>query len=446
MKIVIAGAGEVGTYLAKLLSRGNNDIILIDTRQDRLRKVESHVDLMVIEGSATSIEILLNANIKSTDLFIGVLESESANLLACSLAKRLGAAKTIARIDNIEYINPENNHHFLDMGIDSLIYPEKLASQEIVNLLHQSGTSSAFSFSGGKLSIISVRLDKNSLIVNKSLIDIAKMGDSIDFRIIAITRNLTTIIPRGSDIIRENDVIYVILNTAGIDEFMEYTGKRRIDVKNVMILGGSRIAKNTAMALESVTNVKIIEVDKNRCFELADALPRSLVINADGRSIDTLLEEGLANTDAFIAVTGNTDTNILSCLLAKQNGVKRTIAEIENIDYISLAEKLGVETIINKKRIAASHIFRFTTKAQVSDAQFITGTDAEALEFIVQHDAKITKKPLRALSFPDGAIVGGVIRGNTSFIATGTTQILAFDKVVVFVLPEAIDKIVDFFK
>lgn len=446
MKIVIAGAGEVGTYLAKLLSKGNNDITVIDTNDEKLKDIESHVDLLTIKGSATSISILKNANIKSADLFIAVMETEAINIVASSLAKKLGVQKTIARIDNLEYTNPENKRHFLHLGIDSMIYPEILASEEIVALLRQTGTTGTFDFSGGRLSLFVIKLEEGAPIIDKTLVEAAKLDNSFNYRAVAITRNSQTLIPRGSDKFYKNDTVYVVTNQSGVNKLMKYTGKEQIAVKNVMILGGSRIGINTASALEGGTNVKLLEIDKEKCFQIADRLPHTLIINADGRNIESLLEEGLKKMDAFVAVTGNTDTNILSCILAKQHGVKRTIAEIENMDYINLAENLGIETIINKKRIAASHIFKFTTAGKISDLQCLTGTDAEVMVFVATEKSKIIEKELRSLDFPKNAIIGGVIRGRSSFIATGDCRIRPNDKVVVFAQPEAINKVVEFFK
>lgn len=445
MKIIIVGAGDVGTHLAKMLSNENHDIVVIDLNEDKLKFIDSNFDLLTVVGSSTSFQTLKDANVKRCDLFIAVTESEDANIVSAILAKKLGAQKVIARIDNQEYLQPTNRSHFLSLGIDSIIYPERLAAKEIVALLNQSGTTEYVDFSGGKLSLYVVKLDSNAPIINKTLLEAMQMHKGFEYRAVAISRKGETIIPRGSDVFRESDTVYVITNRAGSRDMLKYAGKKNISIKNIMILGGSRIGMRTAKALEGHTNIKLIEIDKDKSFKLADILNNTLVINGDGRNTDLLEEEGLKNMDAFIAVTGDSETNIISCIMAKKMGVKRTIAEIENLDYINIAENMGIDTVINKKLITASNIFRFTMNAEVSSIRCLTGSDAEVLEFVAKPNSKSTSAPLRELDFPKDAIVGGIIRGNTSFIAKGDTQIRDNDRVVVFSLPEALSKIEHFF-
>lgn len=444
MKIIVAGAGEVGSHLAKMLSSEFHDIIVIDPDEESLKTINSNLDLLTITGSATSFETLLDAKIKRADLFIAVTHSEETNITASIIAKKLGAKKTIARVDNYEYIEPENILHFTSLGIDYLMYPERIAAREIVDLLGHAEIFESVDFSEGKLSLYVLKLDENALVINQTLMEIAKEKE-IEFRAVAITRQGQTIIPRGQDQFELNDLVYVVTNKAGIKDVMKYSGKKRIDIKNVMILGGSRIGKRVAKSLENRYNIKLIEIDKDKSAKLADYLQNTLVINGDGRNIDLLVEEGLQNMDTFIAVTGNSETNILSCVLAKKMGVKKTIAEIENIDYIDLGESMGIDTIINKKLITASRIFKFTMSAEVETMKCLTGSDADVLEFVAKADSKITKGKLKDIDFPRDAIVGGVIRGNKAFIAKGDTHINAEDRVVVFALPSAVKKLEKFF-
>lgn len=441
MKIIVAGAGEVGTHLAKMLSNENHDIVVIDPEENNLKGIEN-LDLLTVQGSATSFSILKEANIRKADLFIAVTRHEDTNITAAMLSKKLGAKKTIARIDNKEFLFPSNKEYFENIGIDYLIYPENIAVRELVNLVSQSGTVDFFDFSGGKLSLFVIKLEENAPLINQTLLQATNNGSSdLEYRAVAITRNSQTIIPRGVDTFKANDIIYVISNPSGIKELMQFSGKERVQVKNIMILGGSRVGIGAANQLENKFNVKLVEEDKEKCFKLAGILNNTLIINGDGRNIDMLIDEGLKNMDAFIAVTGNAETNILSCLLAKQIGVKRTIAEIENIDYIHIAENMGIDTIINKKLITAGRIFRFTRSAEVSNIKCLTGTDAEVLEFIAHKGSKVTKGKLNEIDFPKDSIVGGVIRDNMSFIAMGDTQIKPNDRVVVFALPTAFTKL-----
>lgn len=444
MKIIVAGAGEVGTHLAKMLSSEFHDIMVIDPDEESLKNIGSNLDLLTIKGSATSFEVLKDAKVKRADLFIAVTHSEETNITATIIAKKLGAKKTVARVDNNEYIEPENISHFTSLGIDYLIYPERIAAREVVNMLGQGEIFESVDFSGGKLSLYVIKLDEKALILNQTLTSISS-EQTTDFRAVAITRKGKTIIPRGNDQFQLNDLAYVVTNRAGIKDVMKYSGKKKIEIKDIMILGGSRIGKRVAKSLENRFNIKLIEINKEKSAELADHLSNSLVIAGDGRNIDLLNEEGLANMDTFIAVTGNSETNILSCLLAKKMGVKKTIAEIENIDYIDLGESMGIDTIINKKLITASRIFTFTMSAEVETMKCLTGSDADVLEFVAKENSRITNASLRKIDFPKDAIVGGIIRGNKSFIATGDSVIKPDDRVVVFALPSAVKKLDNFF-
>ena len=445
MKIIIAGAGSVGIHLTKLLSEELHDIVVIDVNKERLNSVLSLYDVLTLNGSAASFETLREAGVKKCDLFISVTRNEEINILSGILAKKLGAKNTIARIENQEHQLPLNKAHYLDLGIDSLIYPQKLAAREIISLLGQTGTTEVYDFQGGKLSLFVIKLDANAPVINKSLRETSNLDNKFVYRAVAITRNNRTIIPRGDEIFQENDLVYVITNQLGVNNLIKFSGQKQLVTKNIMILGGSRIGIRTAKELEKNSNIKLIEKNRSKCLEITDLLNNTLVINGDGRDIEVLIQEGLEKMDAFIAATGNSETNIFSCLIAKQHGVKKTIAEVENIDYISIAKNMGIDAIINKKQIAASYIFRFTMKTEVNSIFCFMTSKAEVLEFIVKQNAKITQKPLKDIGFPKDAIIGGVVRGKSSFIASGDTHIKADDKVVVFALPDAIYKVGKYF-
>lgn len=442
MKIIIVGAGEVGTYLAKMLSAINNEIIIIDDSHiDNLKQLDSNYDLLSLNKYPASISALKDANIKKTDLFIAVTPYETENILSCIIAKKLGAKKTAARIDNIEYMHTNNKKFFEELGVDAMIYPEKLAAEEIGRLLRQTGVTKVFDFANRTLTLSVIRLSEKAPIVNKKLSEMGNFFDSSKYRVVAITRNSKTLIPTGENQFKINDLVYFVSEHDNIENVLKHTGKEKYQIKNVMILGGSKIGKKTAKELEHSFNVKLLEPNKQRCIELADFLDNTLVVNTDGRNVNVLLEEGIEKMDAFIAVTGNSETNILMCIQADKLGVKRTIAEIENLDFIDLAANMGIATVINKKLIAAGTIYRYTTRGSVSTVQCLPGTDAEVFEFDVRKGAKITRKNLSNIDFPEGAIIGGIIRNKKSIIANGDCQVAAGDKVVVFTLPEAIEKI-----
>ncbi len=449
MKIVIAGAGDVGSHLAKMLVEEFHTITVIDHDESRLRKVSEVGDLLVIHGMPNSIEMLEQAGVNKADLFIAVYPAveQDVNIVSAMFAKQMGAKKVISRINNDEYLQSEHSTLFTDMGIDYLFYPEKNAVAEILDLLQQTGSTEFMDFSGGRLQLIAYKLEANAPIVDKVLRDISESDKMIEYRAVAITRNGKTIIPTGKDEFKKDDLVFIISSREGASEVMKRSGKSNIKVNKLLILGGTAIGVMLATALEEeVTTVKLIDADRERCDELAEKLNNTLVINGDIRNTDLLIEEDVKSVDAFVAVTGSSETNILSCILAKRLGVKKTIAEIEDIDYIQLAENMGVDTVINKKLLTASRIFRFTMGSNVQSMKLLNGSKAEVLEFIVKADSLITKGKIRDLDFPKDAIIGGVMRGDEAFIAVGDSEIKPYDRVVVVTLPSAIHKINKFFR
>jgi trk system potassium uptake protein TrkA len=448
MKIIIAGAGDVGTHLAKMLGNEDHELTVIDSDEGRLNHVGEIADIIPIYGSPTSIATLEKAEVRKSDLFIAVspAQEQDVNIISAMLAKKMGAGRVTARINNDEYLKNENKLLFTEMGIDLLFYPEKIASHEIIDLLKQTGTSEFMDFSGGKLQLIVFRLDDGAPLIDKTLSDYSKPGIELIYRAVAIARDGHTIIPRASTKFKERDLVFVISKRSGAQEVMTYSGKNNIDVKRLMIVGGGRIGEMVAKKLEtSVDYIKLIERRRERCDVLNERLNKTLVINGDARNTDLLIEEDVNDFDAFVAVTSSSETNILSCVMAKKMGVAKTIAEVENIDYIKLAEGMGVDAVINKKLITASRIFRFTLSNKVQSIKCLNGSDAEILEFIVNPNSNITKDKLRNIGFPKDAIIGGVIRGTQSFIAVGDTEIMPYDRVVVFSLPTALSKVNKFF-
>ena len=445
MKIVIAGVGEVGSHLAKMLGSEYHEITVVDNDPKRLESIAGMVDVIVVEGDCTTFATLKKAAVRKADLYIAVLPEETSNVVSAMLAKQLGARKTIARIDNNEYLEPNNKEMFINMGIDYLFYPEKAAAQEVINLLGHTSTTEYVDFSGGKLSLVVFKIDAASPLIDKSLIEITGDRDSLPYRTVAISRDGETIIPRGNDRFQEGDNIYVIANQSAEKEVVAFSGKTDIDIKNMMILGGSKIGVQVASELQDEVNIKLVDYTPEKAYKLAEQLERTLIINEDGRNTDAMIEEGLSNMDAFLAVTGRAETNILAAMLAKRLGVKKVIAEVENLNYINLAENMGIDTIINKKLIMASNIFRFTMSTDVQAIKCLTGCDAEVLEFIAKPNSPATKGQIRELDFPHDAVIGGIVRGDRSYIATGSMEINAFDRVVVFALPSAIARIGRFF-
>ena len=423
MKIIISGAGEVGSHLAKMLRNEANDICVIDSNQQRLTALSETADVVTVCGNPASIEVLKNAGAEKADLFVAVNPSTSQNVnVVCSaLAKSLGSKKVVCRVNNEEYLAYDNKYLFSDMGIDLLFYPEKIAAGEIVDLLKRSASTEAMEFGRGKLQISVYKLEEDSPIIDKTLLDFSRDFADAEtrFRVVAIARGNETIIPKIDTRFRYHDLVFIISRRDGNAPLMEYLGKKDIEIKSLMMVGGGPIAEMVAKQLgRQMESIKIIEEDKNRCLYLSEHLGDNVtIVNGDGRNTDLLIEESLRSTDAFVALTESSETNILTCVAAKKCGIARTIAEVENLEYIRLAEDMGVDAVINKKLITAGRIFKFTLSDKIRFIKYMSGTNAEVLEYITAPGSKITSAQLKDLDFPGDAVIGGLIRGNESIIA-----------------------------
>ncbi len=448
MKIIIAGAGEVGFHLAKLLSFESQDITLIDIDKECLNYADTHLDIRVVKGDATSIGVLKDARVDNVDLLIAVTASETINITVCVLAKQLGAKRTIARISNTEFIENKEEVGFIKFGIDELISPEALAASEIELLLNQSAFNDSYEFEDGLLTMVGTILSETALFVGKTVREAATVFPELHFMPIAIQRKGTqyTIIPRGDTKFRSGDQVYFVTSKGGVEELYKLIGKVKSQIKKVMILGGSKIGYKTARDLcDHKFRVKLIEKNRDKAFDLADDLPNALIINGDGRNVGLLEEEGIEDMDAYIAVTGNSETNIMSCLVAKSKGVGKTIALVENMDYFQLSHSIGIDTLINKKLLAANTIFRFIRKGEVVAMTKLNTMNAELLEFIVSPTSEVSNNLIKDLDFPRSAIIAGVIRDGKGVIPLGDFYVKAGDRVVVCCLPKSIKKIEQLF-
>ena len=446
MRIVIAGMGDVGYQLAKQLSSESHDIIAIDTNSERLSYSDQMADILTINGSATSIEILKRASIEKADLFVAVTSSEEVNITSAILGKKLGSKRTIARISNAEYLEPEKGINFTELGVDFMIYPEELAALETVNLINRTAATDVLEFEGGRLSVVGIRLDKNAPIVQKKVYEVAQEFQNIDFRVVAIHRNFKTIVPSGNDKFLPNDQVFVISKPQGHETILKLAGKENLKFDNIMILGGGKIGRRVASLLSDKMSVKLIDSDPEKAFELADKLPNTLIIKGDGRDIDLLAQEGIIDVDAYVAVTEDAETNIISCLLAKHLGVKKAIALVDKVDYVPLTQTIGLDSLINKKLISANNIVRFIKKGELVSYSALEGIDAVLLEYIAQPGSEITESNLAKLDLPKGTIIGGYIRNDEGFIGIGDSKIIPGDKVVVFSLPDSVTKLEKFFE
>lgn len=433
MKIIICGAYGIGTHLAKMLSRNHEDITLIDEDDERLAQIGSDFDLLTAQASPSSIKALREAGAEHADLFIAVTPEESLNITSCVLAKALGAKKTVAKISNSEYTAPELQDFFSGLGISSLIYPEKLAAVDIINGLKMSWVRQRWDVHNGALVMLAIKLRETCEILNNPLKNLC--GPDDPYHVVAIKRLNETIIPGGNDELKLYDLAYFMTTTQYIPYIRKIVGKELyVDVKNVMIMGGGATAVRAINTMPDYLDTKLIEINEERCEELNNLLDddKALIINGDGRDTQLLMEEGIKNTQAFVALTNNAETNILACLTAKRLGVRKTVAMVENVDYVSMAESLDIGTIINKKAIAASHIYQIMLDAEVMNMRFIMSANADVAEFVAQEGSRVTKKPVKDLGLPKEATIGGLVRGDEGMLVSGHTQIQAGDIVMVF--------------
>ncbi len=447
MNIIIAGDGEVGFYLAKSLSQLDYNITVVDPHSELLARLEKETDLLTIAGDSTSPRVLDDAKVGECDLLLSVLHDEPVNLMTCILAKRLGARKTVARITNAELLATKYKDTLRDMGVDELVCPERIAAKEITNLLHHTVATEFFDFSGGLLTMYVVRLGSESPVVGKSVKESAQVYSSLQVRIVAILRHGETVIPHSDTVFESGDMAYIVSKANQMDGVKRIAGSVDFEIKKVMIAGGGRIGRFAAQTLEKEKRITLVEQNRRRCKDLAEVLSNTLILNGDATDIELLKEEGLTTNDAFIAVTDSSETNVLTCLHARKLGIRKTIALVENTGFINISQDIGIDTIINKKLITASYIARFIVKGDAVSSKWLSGTNAELIEFVVGRHAVATKVTIGELRLPEGrATIGGIIRGRETLLPTRDTQLREKDKVVVFALPSAMERVSKLFE
>ena len=444
MRVIIVGAGEVGTHLAKLLSEEEMEISLLDESRERLGFLDADYDMLTKVGSPTSIHDLQDIGVKNVDLFIAVTPVETENITSCLIANQLGAKRTLARIDNYEYLLPGNKGLFEQMGLNHLIYPEVLAANEIEESLRTNWMRFHLSLCHGAMELCVVKVREGAAVVNKTFS--SGIYNHGRFRIVAIKRESDTIIPRGNDQVLAGDVVYVVCNREEMDFLREQLGKHQGEIRNIIFFGGSRITRKAALALPEDLNIKVLEKDREVCTQLSEKLPHALIINADGSDMSVLKEEGIQDADAFVAVTDSSEANIFACLAAKRFGVGKTIAEVENIDYIPMAEALDIGTVLNKKTIAASYIYQMLLDTSVLNIHNLTSADAEIVVFIAKEGSRITRAKIRDMELPEDTNIGAIVRAGEGVLVNGETRIIANDQVVVFCKKHVLRRLEHFFK
>ena len=439
MRIVIAGTGEVGSHLAKLLSREEQDIVVVDDNAQKLAMLDANYNLMTCLGSPVSFRTLADAGVDEADLFIAVTPYEECNVTACSIAHYLGAKRTVARIDNYEFMKPEHKGYFNSIGISDVIYPEYLAAVEIKTALKRVWARNWFELKDGEIILIGVKVRENAEIVGHQLKELTMSQHN--YHVSAIKRRRQTIIPRGDDVIMSHDIIYFTTTPDHVEYIRKICNKISYKVKRIMIMGGSRIAVRLVQMAPPDWKITIIESDADRCRRLPELCPECEIIHADGKDNDVLIDEGISETDAFIALTDSSETNILACLTAKEFGVNKTIAEVENIQLIYQAEGLNIGTIINKKLLASSKIFQVLIDSDTESSKFMSLADAEVAELEVKPGSKISRRPVRDLTLSRDITLGGLVRDGKGMLVTGNTVFQPGDRVVVFCLSGQIHKL-----
>lgn len=438
MKIVIAGAGEVGMHLAKLLSFEEQDIIVIDEDAEKLDLLDSSYNLMTVKGSPTSFYAQKDANVQNCDLFVAVTPSETTNLVACSIAKGLGAQTTVARISHYGFMDPANKKTMIRMGVDRLIYPEYLAAAEIITALEHSWVRNWFELHEGQIILVGVRIRDNAPLAGKLLKDVGASGK---LHISAIRRNRETIIPRGNDSMESGDVLYITATRENIDEVIRMCGKEQEKIKKVLIMGGSKIAIRLTDMAKGRYKFTIIDNNKDVCMNLPEKCPDAHIIHGDARDPEVLAEAGIDNCDAFVALSPSSETNILTTLSAKEYGIKKSVAEVEDMQFISQAEALGIGSVLNKKLLASSTIFQLLLDSDTSSSKCLALSDAEVAELEVRPNAKITKAPVKDLNLDRSMTLAALIRNGKGMLVNGNTMFMPGDKVMVFCLTGALHKV-----
>ncbi|MDM8520650.1 Trk system potassium transporter TrkA [Anaerolineales bacterium HSG6] len=441
MNILIIGAGDIGFQLSKQLSRQKHDITMIEADQQKMMRASEQLDAIVIAGNGGSYRTLEEAQLQKMGIVAAMTDRDEVNLMACRLAKRSGVPTTIARVRHPQYTTPDFILSPDELGTDLIIHPEKETADAVLHLIHQSCAAYAIELDNGKIDVLGVHLEQNSPLLDIPLMDlIQKYGDP-PMRIVAIDRNYHTIIPGGDDKLIYGDEVFVICDPEYTPTFISLAGKKDRPMRNVMILGGGLIGQFIATSLAPKANVKIVETDMEKAQKLADSIPRALIINGDGTDFDLLESEGLNDMDAFVAVTGNDEVNIITTLLAQHANVPRSIALVNKREYISIAPKLGVDATVSKQSLAVNSVRRYIQQQQVATIANIPSGDTQIIEYITQAGCKITRQPLKDINFPDNAIMGGILRNDKLIIPKGDTQVQAEDKVVIFTLPQTMSKV-----
>lgn len=449
MKILIIGAGEIGQHLAGMLSTENHDVTIVDEQENILEEVGNHHDLLTVTGSGTSAHALVKAGVKKMDLVIAVTSVDEINMVAAMMSKRLGAKKTVARIRNEEYSDPDSPVSPSDIGVDVVIQPELSTANEILQLVKRAAANDVVPLGDSGLQLVGLRIDVDSYMCEHPLAELTETHDMLKFRIVAIQRGDRTIIPDGDDKIFKRDTIFVVVASEHVNELVRMAGRESKPVSRIMIAGGGPLGAHVLHKLEkenSSWKIKLIEADEQRCYKLASETSNALILHGEPSDPNLLASEGINETDIFISVTEDEESNIVNCLLANHLKVGKTIALVARPAYISLAQTIGLDTAVNKKLSAATEIHHHILKGKVHSVAALHGIAAEMLQLGVKNNCKAVNKPLSRARLPEACMVAGVTRGNGEVeVATGDTYIAAGDRVWVLALSEHVETVTAYF-
>jgi trk system potassium uptake protein TrkA len=449
LNILIIGAGEIGYELAGVLSRESHNVTVLDRSKKRLDTVNENLDVLCFEGNATSANDLVEAGVRDADILVAVTSIDEVNMIASLMSKRLGVDLVIARVRSSELSRPDAPLKSTELGIDVLIHPELSAAHQIINLLKRESASDLVNLADNKMQLIGLQIGEDSPLAGMTMIDYGRQYKQLTFRVVAISRKDQTIIPFGPNNLEENDHIFILAKTEDVSAVIRTTGKPDREIERVMVAGGTPIGTMIVHILSNERkswNIKLIEPNYDRAEELAKGLDDVLVLHGNPTDTHLLSTEGLAKTDAFISVTKNEDSNIISCLMAKQMDVPKTIAIVSNPDYIQLSKNIGIDAAINQKASASDEIYRHVRRGKVISVKALQDVNAEVLELQAAENSKIIDKPLQEIKLPQGCVVGAILSKSNTIIATGGSRIQPGDRVILFCLAEAIENVTKLFE
>ncbi len=441
MKIIIVGAGEVGFHIAQKLSEENQNVVIIDKDPQKIKRITENLDVQALQGGGTSPQMLRDAGIREADMLVAATDSDEVNLIACLMAKNLNPYMLkIARIRNPEYLEEKELFGQDLLGIDRVISPESEMVNTILSVMEIPGASEVIDFAGGRVKLIGITVPENSPLADEKLSSLRKMEEKL--LVGAVVRGEQVLIPRGDDIIRANDLVYIVAMKDDLDQILGVVSPGAGVLKRVIIIGAGQTGAALAVGLDR-TKVKTLLIDKDSeiCGKMAEKLERVIVINGDGTDKDLLLEENINDVDFMVAVTGDEESNVLISLLSKALGAKRTITRVSKLSYIPIVAHIGIDTVVSTRLSAVRAILQHIRRGKIITVAPLKGEHAEAIEAEALETSDIVNVPLSQVKFPKGALVGAIVRDDQIIIPKGDSIILPKDHLIIFALRQIMPKL-----